>query len=223
MYSKMLSVRICFVLDCTASMHPWIHAAKRKVVEIVDNVHHEYPDADVQVGLVGYRDYDDRQRFHITDFTTADILESQLREIRAEGGDDEAEDVANALYTSIGLSWGDADVCMVFHIADAPAHGLVFHEPHISDRFPGGDPDGFDPRRAIMRFAENGVRYAFIKMTQVTDKMIGVFQEAYGGDGFQVIDLTPQRAGEDPAPLLSSAVSRAVSDTIMHYTASQSQ
>lgn len=219
----MVSVRICFVLDCTASMQPWITAAKHKVVEIVDNVRREYPDADVEVGLVGYRDYDDEQRFHVIDFTSADAIEARLHGIRAEGGDDEAEDIANALYASLGLSWGDADVCMVFHIADAPAHGLAFHDAHVSDRFPGGDPAGFDPRRAIMRFAENGVRYAFIKMTRITDKMIDVFQEAYGGDGFQVIDLTPQRYGEDPAPLLSAAVTRALSDSIVNYTASQAQ
>lgn len=210
----MTTVKIAFVLDCTASMDPWIHAAKTKIGTIVDTVKDDYPEALVQVGLVAYRDYGDLVRSRVVDFSTAKRVMEVLAKIRADGGDDEAEDVAGALSQTLSLSWNTADIRMVFHIADAPAHGRLFHGLTVSDRFPRGDPDGLDPRDSILQMSRDGFYYTFVRITSATDTMLEVFHTVWMGSGvFRVLDLTPQQFG--------SGISRAVSQAIDHYTSSQ--
>lgn len=216
-------VKLAFVLDCTGSMEPWIHAAKTKIGEMVDKVTSEHTEADVEVALVGYRDYDDRERFVIVDFTTPEAVMERLRNVEAEGGGDEAEDVARALQQTLGLFWDNAEVRMVVHIADAPAHGVMFHGGHVSDQFPNGDPEGNDPCKSLQIMSGDGFFYTFVKITSATDTMLDVFHNAWNGAGvFQVIDLSPQKIGRrQGADMLSPSVSRAVSQAIDHYTLSQ--
>ena len=217
-----LTVKIAFVLDCTASMEPWIRAAKTKIREIVDNVTLEHSDSIIKVGLMGYRDYDDDVRFIPIDFTTPEGVMATLRPVHAEGGSDTAEDVAHALQQMLAMSWDSADIRMVFHIADAPAHGLAFHRPSVSDRFPNGDPEGLDPRDLIRIMSNQAFVYTFVKITRETDTMLDAFHNAWTGPGvFQVIDLRPQRGENDTSDMLSPHVSRAVSHAIDRYTLSQ--
>ena len=212
----MTTVKLAFLLDCTASMGEWIQTAKTKIVEIVGNVLHEHNDADIQVGLIGYRDYNDEQRFVIHDFTTPDVIRQVLGTIDAQGGDDEAEDVAHALQQCMGLAWEDADVRMVFHITDAPAHGLAFHKPYVSDHYPEGDPEGLDPRVTLRMMSTTGFTYTFVKITSATDTMLDAFYNSWTGPSvFQVIDLSPQRLGRQSASeAFSQEVSRVVSCSI---------
>jgi hypothetical protein len=214
-----LTVKLAFVLDCTASMDPWIRAAKTKIREIVDSVTAEHPESSIQIGLMGYRDYDDAARFITVDFTTPEEVMGALQPVHAEGGDDEAEDVAHALQQMLAMSWDNADIRMVFHIADAPAHGLAFHRPSVSDRFPNGDPEGVDPRDLIRIMSNQAFVYTFVKITHITDTMLDAFYNAWTGPGvFQVIDLRRQHGGRD---MFSPQVSRAVSRAIDRYTLSQ--
>lgn len=217
-----LTVKIAFLLDCTASMEPWIQTAKTKIREIVDNVLAEHPDSDVKVGLMGYRDYDDEQRFIPVDFTTPEEVRNALQNVAAEGGDDQAEDVAHAIQQMLAMSWDNADIRMVFHIADAPAHGLAFHRPSVSDRFPDGDPEGLNPCGLLHIMSNQAFVYTFVKITDMTDTMLDTFYNAWTGPGvFQVIDLRPQRVGTHATNHFSPNVSRVVNETIDRYTLSQ--
>lgn len=210
----MTTVKVAFVLDCTASMEPWIHVAKTKIGEIIDTVSDDHPHETIEVGLVAYRDYGDLMRFRTVDFTTPEVVMNALRNVRAEGGDDEAEDVANALYRMTRLTWEDSDICMVFHITDAPAHGRLFHTSCVSDRFPQGDPDGRDPRDSISEISDLGFHYTFIKITSSTDTMIDVFHNVWVGSGnFRVLSLTPQQ--------FRAGIANVMSQTITQYTSSQ--
>lgn len=211
-----LSVAVAFVVDCTSSMEPWINAVKTKAHEIADRVSMDYPEADIKMGLVGYRDYGDLPRFRIVDFATPRAVRDALESLVAEGGDDEAEDVAGALHHVLQLSWGDADVRMVVHLADAPAHGLQFHGPALSDRFPHGDPNGLDPLDEIHSMSMDGFHYTFVKSTSATDTMLEEFYSVWDGDGlFQVLDLG-QQTREFPL-----RVSRTISQAIGRSTSSQ--
>lgn len=224
-------VKIAFVLDCTGSMEPWIHESKSKIQQIISQNRREHSNADFEVALVAYRDYGDKIRMRTVDFSTPAQIVRALEPIHAEGGDDEAEDVAGALDRTCGLTWGPSDVRMIFHIADAPAHGSMFHAPRVSDRFPQGDPDGKDPRDLLRHLASEDIQYTFVRITSSTDKMIDVFHELYTrmGGMFRVIDLHPQtydgRYGRvtsgNMADALSPAVTRIVSDAITQHSASQ--
>lgn len=225
-------VKIAFVLDCTGSMEHWIYEAKTKIQEIVSSTRGLHPNAEFEVALVAYRDYDDVVRRRVVDFTTPDDVVRALRGIRAEGGDDAAEDVAGALERTCSLTWGPSDVRLVFHIADAPAHGIQFHGPRVSDRFPEGDPDGNDPLRSLRHLAEMNAEFTFVRITSSTDMMIDVFHATFTRHGgrFRVIDLHPQsydgRYGtrrENMAELLSPAITRIVSDAVTQYSISSQE
>jgi len=226
----MIVLKIAFALDCTGSMGPWIHEAKTRIAEIVEEVHRDQPSTHIEVALVAYRDYGDTIRRRVVDFTSPQQVVSTLQNIEASGGDDEAEDIAGALDRVCGLTWGPSDIRMVFHIADAPAHGRRFHLPRVSDRFPEGDPDGVDLITCLRHLANQDVDFTFVRITSSTDMMIDVFQHIYTEENgrFRVIDLNPQsydgRYGprrENMAELLSPAVTRSVSQAVSRYTSSQ--
>jgi hypothetical protein len=224
-------VKIAFVLDCTGSMEPWIQEAKTKLRTILAETRRLHPAAEFEVALVAYRDYDDEGRAQVVDFTSADAVLQVLRPIHAEGGDDEAEDVAGALDHVSRLTWGPSDVRLLFHITDAPAHGLAYHAPTVSDRFPEGDPERRNLRFILSSLAGMDIDYTFVRITSSTDKMIDVFHEAYRTRGkmLRVIDLHPQtydgRYGRvregNMAEVLSPALTRVVTQAVTRYTSSQ--
>jgi hypothetical protein len=213
----MTRVKLAFVLDCTASMGPWIEEAKTKIGTIVQDVLREHNHASFQVGLVAYRDYGDTSPMRVLDFTTPENVMVALQNIPAEGGDDVAEDVARAFYHTMTLNWDDADVRMVFHITDAPAHGLLYHGLNISDRFPEGDPEGLDPRNQLRSMCEQGFHYTFVKITSATDKMLDVFGSVWTSQmTFKVLNLSPQTSR-----MFGPMISQSVSMALTQHTSSQ--
>ena len=221
-------VQICFILDCTASMEPWIQAAKTQIMDIITKLRKEYQEYRYEVALVGYRDYGDRQQFIIHDFTEAKQIVEYLKNIHAEGGDDEAEDVAEALEATSKLSWNVKEgICSIFHITDAPAHGVKYHTPEISDRYPRGDPNNIDPCLILRRLSTFGIDYTFIKIRNSTDMMIRLFHTTYTNYGmgeFTVLDLRPQAVNtSDPTVMLTPSVLRSVTRSITQHISYKDQ
>ena len=218
----MTRVKLAFVLDCTASMGPWIEEAKTKIGQIVQDVLKEHNQATFEVGLVAYRDYGDDSPLRVLDFTTPENVMIALEDVPAEGGDDTAEDVARAFYHTMTLDWENADVRMVFHIADAPPHGMMFHNASVSDRFPEGDPEGLDPRNQLRAMHEQGFHYTFVKITSATDKMLDVFYRIWDDPkNFIVLNLNSNHVRGGTA-LFSPMITRSVSDAITQHTSSPS-
>lgn len=215
-------VKVSFVMDCTASMEPWIHQAKTRIASLVDRVCEAHPNTDVRVSFVGYRDYGDDEPLVQIPFQTPRDTMSAIRRVEAIGGDDQAEDVAHALWHTVGQDWSDSDVKIVFHIADAPAHGDAFHTLDVSDRYPRGDPDGLDPRDFVEKLSFLGVQYTFVRIHASTDRMVEQFQKCYvQGGSFNMIDLIQQGRTQDPeafSDVLSLSMTQSISQ---HYTASQ--
>ena len=211
------TVKICFVMDCTASMGPWMQAAKQHIQTIIYDMREQHFGSVFEVGFVGYRDYGTREQ-HITfDFMEPEELVRKIHSIQPDGGDDEAEDVAWGLFHASNLAWNHADVRMVYHIADAPAHGEFFTGARVSDRFPEGDPKFLDPRLTIRKWAQGGYHYTFVRITDVTDTMIDHFQNAFLGSGtFRVLDLS----GQGPYGFLD-AVRDSIDQTLTQHTSAQ--
>ena len=215
-----MKIDICFLIDCTGSMEPWIQAAKDQAFEIVRKTQHETPDAEVRVAFVGYRDYGDSPHFVCRYFGNVDKTLDAIRDVHAKGGDDQAEDVAGGLLNARMLVWEEDAAKSLIHIADAPPHGIRFHEPWISDRFPQGDPEGKDPLNILQRFSEDNIDYTFIKINDSTNMMLKEFHHVYTGPGnFSVVDLRPQTGLNENH--LGVAVLRSVTNTITRYSASQ--
>lgn len=213
------TVKICFVMDCTQSMGPWMKAAKDHIQELIYTAREEHPGAAFDVAFVGYRDYGSDQQYITFDFQSSEDLVRHIRPIQPRDGDDEAEDVAWGLFHASQLSWDNAEVRMIYHIADAPAHGEFYTQGHVTDRFPEGDPKFLDPRQMIGEWARRGYHYTFIRITHLTDTMIDHFQNCWIGPGaFLVIDLS--RRG--PHGFLD-AVRESMNDTLTQHTSSQDQ
>lgn len=211
------TVKICFVMDCTASMGPWMEAAKDHIQTLIYEAREQYPDATFQVGFVGYRDYGSTRQHIVYDFMDAEEIVRHIRPLEAMDGEDEAEDVAWGLMYASKLTWANSTIRMVYHIGDAPAHGDLFTGGRVTDRFPEGDPKHLDPRLVIKGWANYGYHYAFLRITYLTDTMLDCFHNAWTGRGtFRVIDLS--HCGPDG---LLSAVRNSMNETLTQHISTQ--
>ena len=212
-----MKVDICFVIDCTSSMGRWIEEAKYKTVEMVKDICDTHEGAEVRVAFVGYRDYGDKDKLILVDFTSSEAAQAAIQTIEAEGGRDAAEDVATALFHVLGLNW-TGDIKFVVHIADAPAHGSCFHKPKVSDSYPEGDPDGRDPRDSIEKFSFLNIDYAFVQISRDTDVMVEAFKECYRHGGtFKELELFPH---DDAETNFSASVTHHLISSITWHTSS---
>ncbi len=200
-----------------------MQAAKDRIQELIYELRkkHSHPKTVFDIGFVGYRDYGSSERHIVFDFTEAEALVRYIRPIQPKDGDDEAEDVAWGLFHASNLNWAHADIRLVYHIGDAPAHGDFFTRGHVSDRFPEGDPDFLDPRQIIKEWAQQGYHYTFVRINRTTDTMVQLFHDVYTSvesGSFRVIDLS--RRGPDG---FLETICESVDETLTQHTASQGQ
>ena len=105
-------VDICFLIDATGSMQPCIDDIKANIQNFITML--TTPDAnggvminDWRACVCGYRDFEYDPKYGkdamvMNKFTRDPAeLESQLRDLRAEGGGDEPESLLDALYTVV--------------------------------------------------------------------------------------------------------------------------
>lgn len=63
---KMMKLReemnILFIMDCTGSMHEWIHKTKDSLKSIADFLGKKYPGGKVSYAFLGYRDICDKNK-----------------------------------------------------------------------------------------------------------------------------------------------------------------
>lgn len=244
-------VDIAFALDCTGSMQGWIDAAKHQVREIVRDLSTLNAGSTFRMGAVLYRDFGDEHsdfnQFRVIPFTESmDEFQHSMEDVQARGGDDEAEDVAGAFHHVNALDWR-GDVKTLFHLTDAPAHGLRYHEVFLGDRFPEVDPANNNLENEVLALAHRGVTLVIVKANDSVNKMITEFSNIYSSVpnvSFRVQNLvgqttTPPRMRRDvtftePPPILrhrmrgmdtpelrtlSHMVTAAVSDSMATWSA----
>jgi hypothetical protein len=204
-------------MDCTASMQPWIKAAAQHIRSILHEMAERYRNANFRAAFIGYRDYGDQEQFIIHNFAKSSRIEEFIGQVEAKGGFDEAEDVAWALTNiRLAIDWQGSDIQIVYHIADAPAHGLKYHNEDVEDRFPNGDPDKVDPLELMSEMSVSGMYYTFVRITNTTDKMINLFSTVYEPSRFKVINL----ATHGTSGFRDSIVSN-LDSTLTQYISSQ--
>lgn len=198
-------VDIAFALDCTGSMQGWIDAAKQQIRTIVTDLATQNTGATFRVGAVLYRDFGDAHsdfdRYRVIPFTEniADFQHA-FEDVEARGGDDEAEDVAGAFFRVNQLEWR-GDVKTLFHITDAPPHGLRYHEVFVGDRYPDGDPENWNLETEVRALAARNVTLVVVKANNATNKMITEFSGIYAtepGASFRVQNLEGQATTTTP-------------------------
>lgn len=188
-------LKVCFILDCTSSMGPWIQAAKNKILDTLNLIAGDNPAYKIYASFIGYRDVMDREQFIKIDFTdNIQALISSMMAVEAEGGDDTAEDVAGAFEVVNTLDWS-GDVKTAFFITDAPNHGMMYHFPNVSDHFPDGYRS-IDLREETVRLAQKGVDLTAFRINKSTDIMYDIMKAQYSfvnPNKFKIVNLVNSR------------------------------
>ena len=117
------------MIDSTGSMETFIKSVKEQCIEISENLKKEFPNMDILYGGIFYRDpvdvKDDIHEFH--QLNTSDKLKKRMNTIKAYGGGDFPEDWVGAYKILLnGIKWREGSKKLVFHLADAGAHGKNF-------------------------------------------------------------------------------------------------
>lgn len=160
---------------------------KTTVATMAAGITESYPECQLRVAFVPYRDYEDAEQDdrEICDFTTSfsgpgSVFNKALSRVEAYGGGDDAEDVFSGIARVAQLSWS-ATNRLLFHIADAPCHGSQFHDG-VGDYYIAGDKDGrtIEAQLQILSEVCHISTYFFCHLNRSTNKMIQVFREAAG-------------------------------------------
>lgn len=214
---------ICFVMDCTGSMGPWIEAATTTIKDMISGL--PASESCKRVAVVAYRDFGEGepevQQFSENLAEVTRFLDRQA----ATGGDDPPEDIAGALSAALGLQWVSETRTVVL-VTDAPCHGSKYHDDH--DNYPQGDPTGLSMVRLMQGFRCASIDFTFVQLTSGTDKMQSMLRRAYesaaGAENvrkFELRDLRDiiEKAGGATAvysspPAVSAMLSAAVAPSL---------
>jgi len=114
---------LMIALDSTGSMGDEIEFLKSELRSILADLQRAYPDLDMRVGLVAYRDLGDDYVTR-TDPLTAnfDTIQRSLSRTRGEGGGDMPEAMDQALIRAVAQDWRPDAVKSLLLVADAPPH-----------------------------------------------------------------------------------------------------
>ncbi|GMH42204.1 hypothetical protein BSKO_10123 [Bryopsis sp. KO-2023] len=173
-----MTVDVCFVLDSTGSMGPWIEAAKSQIKVItggiIPKINQEHPGIRVELrfAMVAYKDHGDADRIQVLQFTrNVEELRGFLQGLTAQGGADGPEDVLGALRTAANLGDWEGRVKFVILITDAPGHGRDCNiDPH--DRYPRGDPTGLTVQLVMEELWSKNLELMFCRIKEQTTALM---------------------------------------------------
>ena len=114
---------LMIALDSTGSMGDEIEFLKSELRSIVGDISAHYPQLDIRVGLVAYRDIGDEYVTRTNALTgNLDIIQASLNRTRGTGGGDMPEAMDQALIRAVGQDWRPDAVKSLLLVADAPPH-----------------------------------------------------------------------------------------------------
>ena len=130
-YQESKNFDILYMIDGTGSMSPYIEAAKKKCIEISEELERNYiKKLNFKYGMIFYRDpidvnSDKHEAFYLNDINK---IKEKIKSVKAYGGGDGPEDWVGAFKIALNtdiIRWRRG-IKLIIHIADAPAHGDEF-------------------------------------------------------------------------------------------------
>jgi len=193
---KNKKIEVAIVMDVTGSMQQWIDASCETVLDAFSTLQNENPESLFRLACVCYRDFGTDDPFVIVPFTE-DITKVQntLKNTKASGGHDKAEDVAGALEKVLELEWSEDTCKLILWVCDAPAHGNKYHSSIVDDRYPKGDPHGREPIEQMKELYLKGIDFTIFRICKSIDKMVEIFSSIYEDEEkatFTLLDLVKQ-------------------------------
>mmetsp|Transcript_34366 Transcript_34366/g.79480 ORF Transcript_34366/g.79480 Transcript_34366/m.79480 type:complete len:1819 (+) Transcript_34366:217-5673(+) len=210
------SFDICFIMDATGSMGPYIDAARDSVLGIASDLEATYPKQKRRFAVVAYRDLDPSTPKN-TEYPvellgfTSDVCEVRdfFAALVPTGGHDIPEDLLAGLDTALKLDW-QATTRTAIMIADAPCHGQRFHK--FDDHFPHEpDPHGLTADGLLTGFKRVGIDMFLARINPATDQMISEFRKVN-----EVLELTLDgQETSDIAENFRKLAVRAIGETLV--------
>ena len=217
--AKNSDLDVAFLMDCTSSMSDYINEAKENIDYVVKLIKKEYKNK-VRIAFVGYRDHTDGDtRIECCQFTeNIPGFNEFLKDIKAHGGKDTPEDVLGGLETVGNLEWL-SKIRVMIHIADAPQHGSRFHDlGKDADNYFDEEPRGLKAEDVINEIKEKNIKYFFVKINKITDKMIKVFKDIAGARFIEEINLkSPDLLSKLLLKSLTKSLSASISNERIIY------
>lgn len=206
-------VQICLMMDCTDSMTHWIDAARDTLLSSLSNVKRQFPQADIRVAFIGYRDYKDNEEIVLCDFTEDHkYVRDLIKNTQAMGGDDLPENVSKAYKIASKLNW-IGDHRLVFHVCDAPPHGTRY--TNLDDDYPDDHiRNPLEPH--IENLGDQSVNLTVITLNSSTDKMVNIIGSIYSyilPDGFHVESVSRQDSN-NPRNFLERSLTRSIIQSV---------
>ena len=155
-------IQLMFVIDTTGSMVDEINYLTAEIIDIFDKLKNSFPDTQLELAILLYRDLRDEYITNYSDFTT-DITSQKnfLSKQRASGGGDFEEAVDVAMEEAVNKKWSDnAKTKILIHVADAPSH----------------DNDVESWNNSTLKFAEMGVRIITVASSGIDKKTEYLFR-----------------------------------------------
>lgn len=130
-YQESKNFDILYMIDGTGSMSPYIEAAKKKCIEISEELERNYiKKLNFKYGMIFYRDpidvnSDKHEAFYLDHINN---VKEKIKSVKAYGGGDGPEDWVGAFKIALNtdiIRWRRG-IKLIIHIADAPAHGDEF-------------------------------------------------------------------------------------------------
>jgi hypothetical protein len=151
---------LVFCVDITASMTPFIDAARVQMLRILEELREAIGDG-LRVAVVAYRDHGGEQLLETAPFSAAGKgTQKFLQQLVVKSGTyntDSAEAVFSGLAACIELPWRDGAYRTLVLVGDAPPHACGANAPPYPDRFPDKDPSGFDLDGMANKLEEEGI------------------------------------------------------------------
>jgi hypothetical protein len=193
------SVDLCFVVDTTGSMQPFIDAAQRQLIDTMSKLSANNS-IDLRVGLVEYRDHPPQDKSFVTCIhqLTGDLKKMQkiINVLKADGGGDAPEAVYDGVFDACTkMEWQPYSCRFILLVGDAPPHGTHHQEQEFisgrarrrhnsfGDAWPDGCPCGLTTN-TVTAAAENGrvtIQALSMQNAPVTVKSFAEIARSTGG------------------------------------------
>ncbi|MGE0489113.1 MAG: VWA domain-containing protein [Vulcanimicrobiota bacterium] len=181
-------VDICFVIDTTGSMGPFLASAQAELVRLMEGLG-STAGLDMQFALVEYRDHPPQEQSFITKCypltSNRQALQKVIDQLKASGGGDAPEAVYRGLHDGcLETAWREHSSRYVILVGDAPPHGLGMR----GDHWPDGCPSGLDTRQ-VTAIAEETRATLFalvIGPSPYTEKAFAALARGTGGRCYRV-------------------------------------
>ena len=109
------------------------------------------------------------------------------------------------------LSWRNKSR-VLFHICDAPCHGLRFHN-NLNDDHPKGDPEGLQIQDLLKTIVDKNIDYYFAEINSYTEKMIQEFNKELENENGREITLFKLNSAEDLFDKFTTSVTMTIENT----------